>query len=237
MTTREQRQARRRRREERQLERRPPPEQPSLFQRIIDWFQQHWIVVAAAFGGIAFLAVVGYAFFQAVGSENTTSTEEAEQAEQDDSPEIAGEFHPSEGRNHVAEDVEYSTAPPTSGPHDPVPLPPAVYRDPAQAPEERAVHSMEHGSVIIWYNCEAGGLSEEECTAMVDRLREIGEDNLVSGQTATGVIVVNYPAMEDHLLGVTSWTRLLYLDELDEEAISRFINDNLCRYDPEGFCD
>jgi hypothetical protein len=43
----------------------------------------------------------------------------------------------------------YSSIPPTSGPHNPSPLPAGVYDSPQ--PVDRMIHSLEHGSVIIWY--------------------------------------------------------------------------------------
>jgi hypothetical protein len=43
----------------------------------------------------------------------------------------------------------YPSVPPTSGPHDPTPLDAGVYADPP--PIARAIHSLEHGAVILWY--------------------------------------------------------------------------------------
>ena len=43
----------------------------------------------------------------------------------------------------------YPSIPPTSGPHNPVPLAAGVYRSPP--PIDRAVHSLEHASVIVWF--------------------------------------------------------------------------------------
>ncbi len=42
----------------------------------------------------------------------------------------------------------YSSIPPASGPHDPVPLDAGVYR--SAPPIYRAIHSLEHGAVIVW---------------------------------------------------------------------------------------
>lgn len=48
-------------------------------------------------------------------------------------------------------DHQYPDHPATSGPHYPVPLPPqpAVYA--TEVPEARAVHNLEHGYVIVYY--------------------------------------------------------------------------------------
>lgn len=42
----------------------------------------------------------------------------------------------------------YSSIPPASGPHDPVPLPAGVY--PVPPPMVQTIHSLEHAAVIIW---------------------------------------------------------------------------------------
>ena len=232
----EQRRARQRRREERRAARSSPeePRQRSPLEGLRDWFQDNWLRVAGGGVGVILVAVLGYAIYSAATTEDRTSSEEADLAEQDDSPDIPGEFFESAGRSHVNEDVDYATNPPTSGPHNPVPLPSGVYRDPEQAPEERAVHSMEHASAIIWYNCEAGGLDEDECNTMVDDLRERYED-LLTGQSGGAVLIINNPDQEA-FIAVTAWTRLLELDEYDEAAIDEFIDVNRCRFDPEGFC-
>lgn len=65
------------------------------------------------------------------------------------------------GRTHVTDifGVEYSSNPPSSGPHFPVWAKPGVYDRLISA--GYFIHSMEHGYVIIWYDCSklsSGGL-------------------------------------------------------------------------------
>jgi hypothetical protein len=43
----------------------------------------------------------------------------------------------------------YPSTPPTSGPHDPTPLPAGIYDSPPSI--YQAIHSLEHGGTIIWY--------------------------------------------------------------------------------------
>jgi len=47
----------------------------------------------------------------------------------------------------------YRTRPPASGPHNPTPLGAGQYADPP--PIDQAIHSLEHGAVIIWYDPSA----------------------------------------------------------------------------------
>jgi Protein of unknown function (DUF3105) len=54
-----------------------------------------------------------------------------------------------EGRDHVLTKVNYKTAPPTSGPHNPVPAHDGAYlKSPGN---EHLVHALEHGRVIYWF--------------------------------------------------------------------------------------
>lgn len=43
----------------------------------------------------------------------------------------------------------YPSIPPTSGPHNPAPLGAGVYRQPP--PIDRAIHSLEHAAVVVWF--------------------------------------------------------------------------------------
>jgi hypothetical protein len=52
----------------------------------------------------------------------------------------------------------YRTHPPTSGPHDPAPLNAGVYTTPPGI--YHALHSLEHGTVIVWFAPGAAGNSE-----------------------------------------------------------------------------
>jgi hypothetical protein len=57
----------------------------------------------------------------------------------------------------------YPTTPPASGPHDPNVLPAGIYdRTPDMGP---AIHSLEHGGVIVWYSPDA---PEEDVRALTD---------------------------------------------------------------------
>ena len=58
---------------------------------------------------------------------------------------------PDQGRTHLASGASYPypQQPPTSGPHDPTPLPAGVYTQPQS--ETNLVHSLEHGAVEFSY--------------------------------------------------------------------------------------
>lgn len=92
---------------------------------------------------------------------------------------------------------DYKDRPATSGYHDPAPLTSPKVFD-AQPPETRAVHSLEHGGVFVYYLPEAdGGLPQ----AVVDRLAEIAR-----GDTAT--FLAPYADLTPETgLTLTAWNR------------------------------
>ncbi len=93
---------------------------------------------------------------------------------------------------------DYKDRPATAGYHDPSPLPPTPKVYDTQPPETRAVHSLEHGAVFIYYLPEAdGGLPR----AVVDRLATIAR-----GDRAT--FLAPYPDLTpETALTLTAWNR------------------------------
>jgi hypothetical protein len=93
---------------------------------------------------------------------------------------------------------DYKDRPATSGYHDPSPLPttPKVYE--TQPPETKAVHSLEHGAVFVYYLPEAdGGLPQD----VVSRLADIAR-----GDKAT--FLAPYPDLTpETALTLTAWNR------------------------------
>ena len=91
----------------------------------------------------------------------------------------------------------YSDTPATSGFHEPSPITSPKVFD-AQPPETRAVHSLEHGAVFVYYLPEAaGGLPQD----VVDRLA-----NIARGDKAT--FLAPYPTLTpETALTLTAWNR------------------------------
>ncbi len=111
----------------------------------------------------------------------------------------------------------YSTSPPTSGPHL------------AQAPswgEQRSlseasqVHGLEHGGVLVQYNCST------PCLELVRNLR------LITSGYDRGVILAPYSEMNARI-ALTSWGQIDLLDEFDLERVEKFVSENRGRA-PEG---
>jgi hypothetical protein len=135
---------------------------------------------------------------------------------------LPGEAIPIQGRDHIQVGVPhdpYNSDPPTSGPHYDAPAETGFYE---QAPlDEHLVHNLEHGHVIIWYNCT--GLSDDACTTLKNDIQSVmsrAGPSLVTGTPK--VDAVPRPTMTTQL-ALTSWGRLLRLDRFDANKILSFI--------------
>lgn len=110
-------------------------------------------------------------------------------------------LHPTDlGTAHIEEGQEfddYSSFPPTSGPHSPVPTTPgAVYEGPQPLPE--VVHAMEHGAVVLWVSPEAPEPMREGLLQVVSSIAQEGYASL---------IVTPLPELEQPL-AMTAWGSL-----------------------------
>jgi hypothetical protein len=119
-----------------------------------------------------------------------------------------GSVHIQRGQNHPP----YNSKPPTSGWHyaDAV----APWGISANAiPDEVQVHNLEHGGIMVQYDCPSG------CPDMVSKL-----ENIVRSYPSK-VVLAPYPGI-GRPIALTSWTKLAYLDDVDEGFIRKFIADN-----------
>lgn len=123
------------------------------------------------------------------------------------------------GGRHLAEGqtTSYDTSPPTHGAHAPQALPAGVYEDPfSNQPGDgatiyKAVHSLEHGYVIVWHD----DLSRDEQNALERRFRNERK-----------VIVVPYPQLRGGTkMAVTAWGRIIRCDKPSIEVVDGMIDD------------
>ena len=121
--------------------------------------------------------------------------------------------------------VGYNSIPPTSGPHDPVPLRCGIYRDDQRI--EQAVHTMEHGAIIEYYQPEAFSPDEEaELRALALQLRENDER-----------LVLTPNRQLESRITLTAWGVMLTLDDFEADTITDFVKHYSGRFNPEGFSD
>lgn len=92
---------------------------------------------------------------------------------------------------------------------------------------------MEHGGVVVWYNCSGGfqPLGTAECTELVNNLGGIVAGYVRSGRN---VIMSPYDEMGERI-ALTAWTKLMVLDDFDEPEVRAFIEEYERAFNPEGF--
>jgi hypothetical protein len=127
---------------------------------------------------------------------------------------LPGESFRSQGNVHlaslVAPHIPYNSNPPTSGPHMPSVAAWRSYTEPVE--DEYLVHNMEDAGVILWYDMG----TPEENLRHVELLEEVAR-----GYTRI-VIAPRQDLGSQYVL--TAWTRLQRFDEIDAEAMVRFID-------------
>ncbi len=133
--------------------------------------------------------------------------------------EIQGFDHIAKGDPHPP----YNSTPPTSGPHWSIlgegPVPWGVYRQPI--PDEAQVHNLEHGGVMIQYNCR-------DCPDLAAQLesfylRYTAAHPLPRYPQSTKIVVAPYYDMPTRV-ALTAWGRIDTLDAYDEAQVTRFVN-------------
>ena len=122
-------------------------------------------------------------------------------------PEV-GTSIPIQGRLHVpiGTHVKYTTNPPTSGPHYPIPEAWGIKTSPVM--DEYAVHSLEHGSVWITY--QPDNISSTD----LDQLK------LIANKYAR-IILSPRPA-NDSYISLVSWGRTQKFNKMDSNLINLF---------------
>lgn len=153
--------------------------------------------------GLIAVGVVGYFAFSFIQKANLASK-------------AFWEDVPDQGAEHIPDSTtfdEYNSNPPTSGPHYSQPARAGFYDDPV--PAGNLIHSMEHGYVIIWYNCD--GLLDTACGELKVRIQKIMED-----ERRGKLIAVPWDSMET-TIALTAWTKIDRLDIFDDTRIRAFI--------------
>jgi hypothetical protein len=149
--------------------------------------------------GVAILAVSAVMFLFRVSGPNAVPRAARNAAERAGCTEIEQPAASAPGGQHLqaGQPYTYSNTPATSGFHDPSPiLSPKVWD--TQPPETRAVHSLEHGAVFVYYLPEAdGGIG----SGIVDRLATLARSDQAT-------FVAPYPSLtRDRALTITAWNR------------------------------
>ena len=131
--------------------------------------------------------------------------------------------HPNEGATHETpcEALSFGQNPPTSGTHYSVWADFKVY----EAPISRGfyVHSLEHGAVVLAYNCD---LYQGDCAALAVTLEEFrgtwAQDSKCDTATRNRIVVTPDPLL-DVPFAAAAWDWSLRGDCFDSATVSDFI--------------
>ncbi len=177
--------------------------------------------------GVMLLALGAFVAFLIIGGGNsTTNSNPAPGASEipvgaDAAAQV--QTFPNQGRDHLTpgQTVQqilngqyYNSDPPTSGPHLPTWSDWGVFTQPVQ--NELQVHNLEHGGIVIQYDCSQG------CAQAVNNLSAYARR--YSAQQFTGILLAprsNLP--EGSRIAVTAWTHRLLLKSFDRTKIEQFI--------------
>lgn len=125
---------------------------------------------------------------------------------------LPGERFASQGNTHIRlgdDHPPYNSNPPTSGWHTPDLAAWGTYD--YLVPEERLIHNMEDGGVILWYRFG----TEEENADRVAALQEVARGS-------QRIVIAPREDMPT-LYALTAWQRLQRFDDIDQEAMQAFI--------------
>lgn len=122
------------------------------------------------------------------------------------------------GRTHIGEGdkITYNSNPPTSGPH--LPTWERYGIKDKEVDDELLVHSLEHGYVIMSYNC-AELPDPATCDAFKKQLTDIANEK------RTWKLIVIPRASLDAPLALTAWRHLDKMDQVDKPRIVAFIDE------------
>jgi len=138
-----------------------------------------------------------------------------------------------QGRQHIedGQTFAYNSNPPTSGPHNSQYVRWGVYNQ--EIAKEILVHNMEHGGVIVWYNCRTSRktLTPTQCEELARNLSSTTQPLIDAGKE---IVVSSYTNM-NHLIALTAWTKLQTLEQFDLVEINKFIKNYERAFNPEGF--
>ncbi len=123
------------------------------------------------------------------------------------------------GNTHIEEGAQgtgYTSVPATSGPHWSTansPGPWGVYT--SAQPQERLIHNMEHGGVLIWY--QPALLGAEDLATLTQFVQQ-----QITTERFKVILVPWSGADFGHPIALTAWDWLLYLDTADLDKIRAF---------------
>ena len=127
--------------------------------------------------------------------------------------------------DHVPTDTlpgPFNSNPPAGGAHYATDFPSKFYQEADLAtlpknPQGYLVHSLEHGYVIFWYNCQ---VPKTDCAALKQTIQKVMDE---TGNTK----LIAFPWTDMNIpLAMTSWGRILKFPNPDPVKMKQFVESN-----------
>jgi hypothetical protein len=115
----------------------------------------------------------------------------------------------------------YKNYPPTSGPHYGQPNGPAPWQTiDTQLSEGTFIHNLEHGGIVILYNCGSGS----DCSSLKSSIDDYVQNRVPADPQfgAYKVIAAPYTRNMSHKVALLAWHYIQWLDAFDQNAITKF---------------
>ncbi|NBC95770.1 MAG: DUF3105 domain-containing protein [Deinococcus-Thermus bacterium] len=129
---------------------------------------------------------------------------------------LPGDRFASQGNRHVPLGTEvpaYNSDPPTSGPHTDALAGWGTYGPGEAPPDQRLLHNMEDGGVVLWYRpAENAEATEGRIAALEDVARSYRR-----------IVIAPRPDMPTDF-ALTAWQRLQRFETIDQEAMGAFVD-------------
>jgi hypothetical protein len=126
--------------------------------------------------------------------------------------------------------IDYLSNPPTGGPHYPRWANYQTYEEPV--PLGYLVHGMEHGGVLLGYNCPNG--CDAEVTKMQAFIDALADDPLCPMSVRVRLTLAPMPSL-DVPFAVAAWGHMLKAQCFDETRVTKFVEDHYGK-GPEEVC-
>ncbi|GIW32639.1 hypothetical protein Mlute_01776 [Meiothermus luteus] len=164
-----------------------------------------WVVAALAAIGLAYGGWLGWHARQAEAGFEALVAQGAAALGRVEIGADAGRAHSSLGQ-----DLRYVSSPPTSGTHWPDWVDAGFYTAPQ--PEEKLVHSLEHGNVVVYYDRPGEG-ALQALQGWAARFRGAWDGLVVTPVAGLGPGVI-----------LTAWNKTLRLERWDPSAAAAFVD-------------
>jgi len=168
--------------------------------------------LAAIAAGLVFLGVIGYLVLRNSQPGSTV-----------DGSDLGESVLVMADSGHVEDGTDpgpFNSDPPTSGRHYDASTEAGFYdSDPFPSyPEGYLVHSLEHGYVIFWYNCDL--LSAPDCDDLKAQIKDV-----MQGEANFKVIAFPWASIDVPVV-MTSWGKLFKMETFDPEQATAFVQAN-----------